>query len=975
MLERMRDFSKSWIMKGLLGLVALSFVAYFGSAPFQKAKKERLMTAVKVNGEKVSTVEYNRMYEQLRNQVKERQGFDLDEDQQRQVAEQALNGLIDQTLQKQWCQKVGLQVTDEEVSREITQFLARYARGAQITPLEYQKQLYRLGFPSAPVFEEAVRQQLLSDKVSRILLTNVQLSDSELQDTFMRSRRRAKALVVGFRPDDLKDRIQPERGSLETYYEENKEDYLQPDRVQVDYIEILPSSQEANVSVIDKLLEQYFQENQDRYQIPAKASADFVFFDPKRFGSDVAPSEEEIKEYYEQNPRQFEQAQRVKVRYIPIPLWSPDAENAPTERVLQAAYRQREDDYVQIETSQIFLPVASDAKDLEDALVLKEAERIRQEIEQGLDFAEAARRYSKDASASRGGSLGFLRRKQLPPVLDEALAGLGIGQVSKPIRGSSGYHLLKVHGKHVPPLDEIRTEVLRKYGEEQLNKIREALKNSSFPESQYSGLNVYRTDFFERNQSIDERIGSDYMAFGSIAFRLKDGEMSNVVYGSRNLYLLYREATEEPRPKTIEEARPDVIKQIQAAQADALARQKAEEALARLRSASDDFETVAAEYGLQVQDAGYFTYQDPPVGMGQSAYGFISAAYDLKPGDYSEVVLLESGPYLLRGKAGQPARIPQLSEVREQVERDFRKERSVDLAQDLAYEYLRQIEEQGLSLRKLAALDGSIQVKDSGMFAKDEPIPNLSDANEAFHKAAFSLDAIGAISDVLKLQSASSKEIQGFYLLELRDRAPSHIPPLSEIRAQVQEDYVYLKASEMALEKARAFEEKLRAAIAESATAAFDLRAFAQAEGLDPVETPMFGEMGYIPGIPGTEDSPAFSRTALALEPGQCSGLIEVNRKLDPQSSEQKAKWRVSGYYFLQVEEKQEADIEQFEQDRDALKEQLLDMRRRQSYIGWLEELRRNATIERNEEFLASRFQAQVSEEESGSEEIPSATS
>lgn len=157
MLERMRDFSKSWIMKGLLGLVALSFVAYFGSAPFQKAKKERLMTAVKVNGEKVSTVEYNRMYEQLRNQVKERQGFDLDEDQQRQVAEQALNGLIDQTLQKQWCQKVGLQVTDEEVSREITQFLARYARGAQITPLEYQNLLYRLGFPSAPVFEEAVR--------------------------------------------------------------------------------------------------------------------------------------------------------------------------------------------------------------------------------------------------------------------------------------------------------------------------------------------------------------------------------------------------------------------------------------------------------------------------------------------------------------------------------------------------------------------------------------------------------------------------------------------------------------------------------------------------------------------------------------------------------------------------------------------------------------------------------------------------
>jgi parvulin-like peptidyl-prolyl isomerase len=199
----------------------------------------------------------------------------------------------------------------------------------------------------------------------------------------------------------LKDRVQPERGGLETYYEENREDYRQPDRVQVDYIEILPTSQEANVSVIDKLLEQYFEEHRDRYQIPGKASADFVFFDPERFGGEIAPSEEEIRDYYDRNPRQFEQPQRVKIRYIPIPLWSPKAENAPTERVLQAAYRQREEDYVQIETSQIFLPVASDAKDLEDARVLKEVERIRQEIQQGLDFAEAARRYSKDASRPR----------------------------------------------------------------------------------------------------------------------------------------------------------------------------------------------------------------------------------------------------------------------------------------------------------------------------------------------------------------------------------------------------------------------------------------------------------------------------------------------------------------------------------------------------------------------------------------------
>ena len=77
MLERMREFSKSWIMKGLLGLVALSFVAYFGSAPFQKAQKQRTYVAVTVNGEAISMDEFRQAYDRLRERMKQRQGWEL----------------------------------------------------------------------------------------------------------------------------------------------------------------------------------------------------------------------------------------------------------------------------------------------------------------------------------------------------------------------------------------------------------------------------------------------------------------------------------------------------------------------------------------------------------------------------------------------------------------------------------------------------------------------------------------------------------------------------------------------------------------------------------------------------------------------------------------------------------------------------------------------------------------------------------
>ena len=73
-----------------------------------------------------------------------------------------------------------------------------------------------------------------------------------------------------------------------------------------------------------------------------------------------------------------------------------------------------------------------------------EAQRVLKRLERGEDFAAIAKASSTDPSASDGGYLGPLDPALLRRELQEGLAGLEPGRVSKVVRIPSGYAILKV---------------------------------------------------------------------------------------------------------------------------------------------------------------------------------------------------------------------------------------------------------------------------------------------------------------------------------------------------------------------------------------------------------------------------------------------------------------------------------------------------------------------------------------------------
>jgi peptidyl-prolyl cis-trans isomerase SurA len=91
----------------------------------------------------------------------------------------------------------------------------------------------------------------------------------------------------------------------------------------------------------------------------------------------------------------------------------------------------------------INLPDGATASQIEETR--EQAQVVYQQIMDGADFGEMAVRYSESDTSLRGGSLGWIEGQQIPSFFVDILTGMEAGDVSKPFRTSSSYHIVKVN--------------------------------------------------------------------------------------------------------------------------------------------------------------------------------------------------------------------------------------------------------------------------------------------------------------------------------------------------------------------------------------------------------------------------------------------------------------------------------------------------------------------------------------------------
>ena len=144
----------------------------------------------------------------------------------------------------------------------------------------------------------------------------------------------------------------------------------------------------------------------------------------RQLENDAVVSQDQLVAYYEENIDDFRRPERVRVRqiFLEAPEGDQEARTAARARL----------------------------------------ELIREELDAGADFAALARQFSEAPGAEEGGIIGWQRRGDLIPSLEDAAFSLPTGQYGGIVESPGGLHIMKVDEYQeagVASLKEVRNEI------------------------------------------------------------------------------------------------------------------------------------------------------------------------------------------------------------------------------------------------------------------------------------------------------------------------------------------------------------------------------------------------------------------------------------------------------------------------------------------------------------------------------------
>ncbi len=267
MLGVMRKYKQSIIIKGVFGLIVLSFIGTIFLV-WGKGEKglEGSSFAVKVDRTKVPYEEFQQNYNQLRNMYQQFSGQPLTPELEKQLGMKklALENIINATLMRNEAGRMGIKVSKEEVINAIAAVPAFQKDGAFNSQIYYQLLQAKRLTPQS--FEDSVEEELVLKKAQQKIMDQVKVSDAEALQLFKKQHDRIDLLFASFNPAEAKAEVKISDNDLNTYLQNHKDAFRIPEQISISYVLLSPERVAAGLTVSNDEMLTYYQKNIDRYQ-------------------------------------------------------------------------------------------------------------------------------------------------------------------------------------------------------------------------------------------------------------------------------------------------------------------------------------------------------------------------------------------------------------------------------------------------------------------------------------------------------------------------------------------------------------------------------------------------------------------------------------------------------------------------------------------------------------------------------------
>lgn len=275
MLQVFRRHSRSFATKVLY--TAIVFVFLFWGVGVMIGG-DKVNVAAMVDGEPISAQAYARAHERMQRVYRElyRENLSPQILAQLNLGQRALDDLVTELLLKREAERLGLQVTDDEVRESILE-IPTFQDGARFDRKRYLNAL-RASRLTPAEFEESQRETLLVSKLEGLLTDGLTASDQEIKNLYSLENEKVDVSFVKVPFNNFKDSATVSDTEVAEYYEKNKERFRKPESVIVAYIPYDPEHFAEKVPVSDQAVQEYYDAHQSDYEQPERLHLQHILF-------------------------------------------------------------------------------------------------------------------------------------------------------------------------------------------------------------------------------------------------------------------------------------------------------------------------------------------------------------------------------------------------------------------------------------------------------------------------------------------------------------------------------------------------------------------------------------------------------------------------------------------------------------------------------------------------------------------------
>ncbi len=248
MLQNIRDNSQGWIAKTIIGII-VALMAFTGIEAIFQASGNNKQDVAKVNGEEITQTELSQAVDMQRRQLMQQLGKDFDASllDEKLLRDAALKGLIDRKLLLQGAADSKFGFSEAALDQVILQ-TPEFQVDGKFNAERFDQVIRQLGY-SRMQFRQMLTQEMLIGQVRAGIAGSGFVTDAEVLAFARLEKQTRDFATVNIKADPAAVKLTDDE--VKAYYDQHAKEFMTPDQVVIDYLELKKSSFFDQVSVKD----------------------------------------------------------------------------------------------------------------------------------------------------------------------------------------------------------------------------------------------------------------------------------------------------------------------------------------------------------------------------------------------------------------------------------------------------------------------------------------------------------------------------------------------------------------------------------------------------------------------------------------------------------------------------------------------------------------------------------------------------